>query len=278
MGCLLALAGLFATESASADTTGQATRTAAAGARHAGGHGPADYVAASARSATVVTSGEDQCSLPVADRTGAWVCADTADSENGTSKTTSTPPQRVGVTAATTPGGNCNSNGACWTVVDAYHARNSVGGWFGWGSTVLGNVAYSQTHSLNGSQFITKSEFDTDTAVHGLHATGDLLHGSHFDDGTPFGGDTRWYDSKSDLPRNGYWKPWADYGGFKPYANWALNHATVIEVAWEKDDYPGYWYMWMKAPVAEDPDDNNIYRFRSADYRFDNSEHIGYHS
>ncbi len=78
------------------------------------------------------------------------------------------------------------------------------------------------------------------------------------------------------MPDDGYWKPWGSAGGYKSYADWALNHANVIEVSWNKDDYPGYWYMYMKSPIAEDPDDNNGYRFRDAHYRFDHSDKIGY--
>lgn len=226
-------------------------------------HRLADYVASG--TVSYAASGQDQCSLPIGDRTGAWVCL----SEPTTSGATGAAPQ-------VTTGGNCNSHGACWYVTDRYHAHNNMSGWFGWGSTQLGSVNYSQYHSLNGSQMITKPHFDTSTSVKNLEAEGDLLHGSHYDEGSRVAGQTDW-TSKSKLAADGYWRPWGTTG-YKSYSKSYLNHANVVEVSWEKGDYAGYWWMYQKSVIAEDPDGNNWYDFQSPTYRFASSADIGYHS
>ena len=40
----------------------------------------------------------------------------------------------------------------------------------------------------------------------------------------------------------------------------------------------GYWYAYVKSLVAEDPDNDNIYRFRDETYMFKDSADSGWHA
>lgn len=224
------------------------------------GQRSADYLSSTSQTAPLGGSGADQCSLQLSARTGAWVCP-TDPSATG------------GVAPADTA--SCNSDGACWYVTDNYHAHNNMQGWFGWGDTTLGNLTYSQRHSLNGAQFITKPDLHTSTSLQNLEAQGDLLHGDPGTIGTPVDGQTD-YTSKSSLAAGGDWLPWGS-NGYTGYDIAKLYHANVVEVSWNKGSYPGYWFMYMKAPIADDSNGNNIYDFDAASRRLSDSANIGYH-
>ena len=151
-----------------------------------------------------------------------------------------------------------------------------MSGWFGWGDDVLGDVDTTGYHSLNGSQFITKPSFHTSTSVQNLEAEGSMLHGSHTGPGDVVS-DTTDYSVKSSLGAGGTWKPWGSTG-FRSYSKSYLNHANVVEISWNKGDHPGYWWMYQKSLIADDPDGNNWYDFKSDTYKFTKSEAIGYHA
>ena len=57
-----------------------------------------------------------------------------------------------------------------------------------------------------------------------------------------------------------------------------LNHANVVEFAWDKAGYPGYWYMYQKSIIADDPNKNNVYGFNFNEEMFTSSAAASYHS
>jgi hypothetical protein len=162
-------------------------------------------------------------------------------------------------------------------VVDDFHSRAYMSGSFGYGTKGLGDVYLDTPHSLNGAQMISKPSFNADTSTKTLHADGDLLAGSHTGSGSEVAGN---YDivSKSTLASGSVWKPFSGSGGYKSYDKSHLNHANVIEVTWEKTGYPGYWYLYQKSVIADDPNNNNVYGFNGPEYKFTSSAGSGYHS
>jgi len=149
-----------------------------------------------------------------------------------------------------------------------------MSGDFGWGDEDLGTIVTTGYHSLNGSEFITKPEFDTSASVTGVVAEGEMLRGSNTTPGVAVIGTTD-YASKSSVAAGGSWKPWGSTG-FSSYSKSYVNHANVIEISWNKGDYPGYWYIYQKSLIARDADNNNYYDFSSATYRFTDSADDGY--
>ncbi len=55
-----------------------------------------------------------------------------------------------------------------------------------------------------------------------------------------------------------------------------LNHANVVEVSLSKGSYPGYWWVYTKSMIADDPDGNNSYDFSDANYLFASPSEGGY--
>ena len=133
-------------------------------------------------------------------------------------------------------------------------------------------------HSLNGAEMRSDAQFSSSTAVVSLHAPGDLLVGAHTGSGTPLSGASSDTDhSRSSLPGGSWWRPWGTTK-FKTYDEAHLNHANVVEFAWDKAGYPGYWYMYQKSIIADDPNKNNVYGFNFNEEMFTSSAAASYHS
>lgn len=220
---------------------------------------------------TVVTSGEDQCSLPIDQRSGAWVCLD---------QSTSSAPASTSTSARTlSPGaivnGSCNTEGGCWFVRDQHHAHDYMSGEFGYNKNQLGKVRYTQYHSTSGPLMTTRSYFRPTTSIRAVEAEGQMLYGRHTTIGTPIDSSTK-YAERSRMAAGDTWFPFNSTDGYKySYKNY-VNHANVIEVSWKKGTYTGYWYVWLKSPIAVDPDNNNSYTFKSDTWRYLASEGAGW--
>lgn len=220
----------------------------------------ADYLESEAGFA-VSSSGEDQCGLPVDERTGPWVCPEDGQAQSESSELAASP--------------NCTLEGNCWFVQSDYQASNSTSGAFGYGSEKLGDVTYTAGHNLNGAQMVSKLTFDVyGTRITDVTAEGDLFHGSSSTAGVPTDGQ---YDITVTpyVAKETTWRPW-DYTGYKSYDKSFLNHANVVQISWSKPDYIGYWFVYMKSVIADDPNDNDIYGFNTSSFRFNDSAEAGY--
>lgn len=227
----------------------------------------ADYLNADP---AIEASGSDQCGLAVSKRHGNWVCVDNpaASSAAQTSQAGSMAAEAVG-------SGFCSGVG-CWYYTDDFHAHNDATGYFGYDSETIGSVKMDSYHTLNGAQMQTRASFTASVRTTDLQASGDLFHGSHTGTGDEVGGNYDLVGKDGALLKNTSWSPW-DPKYYSSYDKDSLNHANVIEFAWGKYSYPGYWYLYQKSIIADDPNNNNIYGFNNAEYMFTSSVGSGYH-
>jgi hypothetical protein len=222
----------------------------------------ADYVTPASNTLRMGASGTDQCALPLADRTGSWVCPGVASVR--------------AIAPMATTGTVCTVTG-CWNVSSNYQAKAYMDGSYGYSDHWIGTVHWTSNFGLNGSQM--NSSYIGFTISHyaiDVFMSGNLLHGSHTTDGDEVSG--QYEELNKGSVAAGATTYWGG-GGYSSYSQSYLNHANVMEVAWEDPSEPsGYWYMYIKSPIAEDPDGNNGYTFRSGSYRFTNSAVGGFHA
>jgi hypothetical protein len=208
--------------------------------------------------------GEEQCSKPVSEREGPWVCG-----------------PEGGVITTQDAGTQCNAVGACWQIPPTtfYRANNWVDGFFGYGDDVLGSADMYSSNHLNGAQMRTRTYFVSDTSTADLTAEGDLLYGDQDSGGQPIDSQYEFKVDSGQAASNKWW-PWGSTStsGYRSYDTVRGNHANVIQYTWGKGGYPGHWWIYMKSVIATDPDNNNIYRFLDPGYRFWYSHKSGYHA
>jgi len=161
-------------------------------------------------------------------------------------------------------------------MTDNWHAMSRMSGTYGWGGHAIGSIRWQSKFSLNGAEMRSYAvNFTPDNGVQDVHMSGMLLHGSHYGEGEEVDG------TYEEIPKGSVpaftTASWGGNGYFS-YSKSYLNHANVMEVAWEEASVPdGYWYAYVKSLVAEDPDDDNRYRFRDETYMFRNSAEGGWH-
>ena len=162
-------------------------------------------------------------------------------------------------------------------MIDNSHARTNMAGYYGYGGDTIGHITWKSNFSLNGAQMRSYSmAFVPDNGVQDVHISGMLLHGSHYDKGLEVDGT---YEEVSKGNVSAYESVGWGGTGYYSYSRSYLNHAHVMEVAWEESSVPqGYWYAYIKSLVAEDPNNDDIYAFRDETYLFEDSADGGFHN
>jgi hypothetical protein len=204
--------------------------------------------------ASVQAAGEDQCSKPVAQRTGAWFC-----------------PQTDKPAAKATPAetGFCNFSG-CYTEYDNRHIDfQSDTDYWGYGSWTAGTVSFKTEWSLDGGTAITAKPviLTTSIPVTNVHFTGDLFNPPPGKVGTEIPG--KYYASSAGNSSGTISWPFPD-AGYTAWDSDNYNRTCVIEASWALPDYPGYWYVYVKSPIASNGNGRNTppfgaFYFRGAD-------------
>lgn len=190
-------------------------------------------------------SAADQCAKPVSQRTGAWLCVGT--------KATLASPQSTGF---------CNFAG-CYTEYDNRHIDfNSNTDYWGYGGHNIGTVQFFLEWSLDGGYAITAKpvRLTTSTPVTNVHFIGDLFNPPPGATGTEVPG--KYYASSAGNSSGVISWPFPDQG----YTAWDqqnFNHTCVIEATWSLPDYPGYWYVYAKSPIASSGNGRNTPPFNN---------------
>jgi hypothetical protein len=171
---------------------------------------------------------------------------------------------------------DCNVRG-CWITDTNWLARSHTGGYYGHNDEPLGKVFWRSRYNLNGAQFkSTRIRFTISTHAVDVAMSGMMLHGSHHDRGDEVAG--TYEEKRKGSAGAGSTTSWGGTG-YAAYSKRYLNHANVMEVAWEDTRVPqGYWYTYTKSPIAEDPNGDNVYAFRDSTYRFSHSGGAGFNN
>lgn len=190
---------------------------------------------------------QDQCGLPVDQRTGNWLCFDVPAANSA----------RPAAAAST---GFCNSSG-CYTRVDdftSYFSGNS--GTWGYGSTVLGRETHNIDYKLQGAQTTSKPvQYINSVSTKSVVFSGDLLSANVGEAGSAIPGKYSPYNAGNvpgGTPK--YWDP----NGYKSYDTSRTCHVQVHQFSWKYGNYAGYWYSYVKSIVAC-KDSSGLYRFKS---------------
>ena len=185
---------------------------------------------------SAASAGEDQCTKPVAERVGNWVCYTTA---TGAVQ----PARSATVTPAAT--GFCNSSG-CYERYDDFHADfDSYDATFGYGTKVLGSEHHYVDWQITGAQIVAKpAQMYTSISTTSLIYTGDLLNAAPGATGSSISGKYATYSAGNAAPFEV--KAWLP-NGYKSYDNTMWDHSQVVEFTWNVPGYSGYWYAYVKS-------------------------------
>ncbi len=208
----------------------------------------------------VQDSGQSQCSLPIASRVDAWACQQSP-------RVPSAAPDPQARAAAVSE--YCDpSFGGCWRQYDDFRADYEVNVIFGADDQIIGQGtgyvewqlagpytsirnAYLTSHDAVLSRVVFSGALQNGAV--GVENGGSLIHktqpqfvnGPHIVGNPVHPGDLSKFtleDRKMD------------------------DHNYAFQISAEFSEWPGYWYFWVRSPVAhydeEDPDD--IYRFQGA--------------
>jgi hypothetical protein len=193
----------------------------------------------------------DQCAMPVSERTEAWTCFE-ADAAAPAARTDE-------ATAAASRW--CRPIGAvpgCWQVGSnraraQFHSNNIA---FGWGSTTVGRVSLDYYWTLSGPSIIAKPVQVRNTApTISTTFKGYIMNGARDVVGSV---KNRCNDRDYGPTGAGALRQWT--GGCTIYDNDSWDHESVIETQWRMVGYPGYWFIYIKSPVAHS-NDKEIYLF-----------------
>lgn len=199
------------------------------GTRHTATHRYQDYLNSAGTSANLAAG---QCSAPVAQRKGGWVCPIANSAKRP---------------LAQTSGKWCDAAGCYWWVNYAQTEFVSDAGTFGYGGQVLGEQDGSFVWSLNGTlvtckPFVYGNSADTNTVT----LTGQLLNPPPKTDGQVINGTYEQYSFPGEVVSASWPSP-----GYQASDNQNYYHSAVQEEAWSVDGYPGYWYFWVKSPISK---------------------------
>ena len=128
-----------------------------------------------------------QCRLPVANRVGAWLCS---SPQNGLAPRPSWAP-RPSINPFTTTG-FCASNGCYYRYSDFTADFDSYAGWWGSGSTILGDSATYVYWTLTGRQTVSKPATNAKSVpTTNVNFSGNLLNAAPGVVGSSVAGRTR---------------------------------------------------------------------------------------
>lgn len=198
-------------------------------------------------------TGEDQCSLPVAQRSGAWTCMSTTPaSARAVAQKAQDSLGKVAVPdadiAAIQPAdtGYCKHEG-CWTRIDAGHAVYSGSGFYGYGSVELGAASLYFKTTASGRQVTTYPFwFNSTRSVKNLVLSSeDLYLSAAKKSGAPQ--KPRLYTQHLFKAISG--GTTANYPKPPSWSNGVAWVTNAAEATWSDtvDKYPGDWYMWAKS-------------------------------
>lgn len=191
-----------------------------------------------------------QCAHPLAQRVGAWVCGDITPAKASAIQTQARADLSKAAPGALTSG-TCNASG-CWNTYNSYSSDFSGSGWYGYGSTSLGNINWYFDATYTGFAELSKPVwFRSTRGVSSLVFTGDRLYiSASYPGGNPVNGGASYrtypYGSSS-ANVTAYWN-----GGYGSYENTVQWTTIVHEVSWRdpSSSYPGQWYFYAKSVKA----------------------------
>ncbi|MEY9894944.1 hypothetical protein ABIA35_006234 [Catenulispora sp. MAP12-49] len=213
---VIMLAAVFTTSAAAKDA-GNTTPTPSQ-------HKYQDYLTGSV---TATAASSDQCAKPIAQRVGGWSCPTSA-------------PRLKPAT------GWCDAAG-CYYENSQYDVQfDSDSSNWGYGSTTLGTMSGVFEWTLNGTlmtckPFTYSNSEDTNTVT----MSGQLMNPPPGQVGSVIGG-TYEQHSFPGLVFSAAWPP----PGYQASDNQNFNRTSVQEEAWSLAGYPGYWYFFVKSPIA----------------------------
>jgi hypothetical protein len=193
-----------------------------------------------------------QCSLPAAQRHGAWMCA-----AGGTAPAAR--PQAVAALPLRTE--HCDSWG-CWTVFNDFFAEfYSTTIYLGWNNTAFANVHFLVEWHLTGAQSL---EYPVQTRVnhYTVHTifSGALFNGAV---GVPGGGSVEVQCGPNTRPAAAANVLVSYPNGCKTYDKTSYDHNQVVEASWTFSEHPGHWFFYVRSPVSHAPD-KATFRFHDA--------------
>ncbi|WP_050787222.1 LGFP repeat-containing protein [Rhodococcus jostii] len=201
-----------------------------------------------------------QCAAPLGSRVGAWTCT----KAGGAAAALPAPPQFNG------PGEYCDVNfGGCWNVYDDFRADYQGDVVFGAGPQIIGNGSVVVEWKLAGPYTqITRATVSSNDAVMGrVVFAGALQNGAV---GVANGGSLIHSTQPQFAPgphMTGRAVGLPNPSGMELEDRRMRDHNYVVQISVEFSEWPGYWYFYVRSPVAhyDDDDPNDIYRFMGAD-------------
>ncbi|MEV6644312.1 hypothetical protein [Amycolatopsis sp. NPDC051371] len=204
--------------------------------------------------------------MPLAQRTGQWVCPN-VDGAGAPARATSAP---TGPAAQAFRDSSCypappGTGSACWYVVDDFSAYFDMWSYFGSADHIIGQVSYGIDWTVTGSNFranpvtFSATMYTESVSFEGWNIdacggqVGSTLSGSY----SPY------YVGFVPPDVTMSWDP----SGYNFYSGDPACKSEVIQVSFGQADSPGVsWPVTMKSPVAYslDPDTDPLYRFRTA--------------
>lgn len=218
----------------------------------------ASVLTAQPAQASTVTPGRlapsAQCSKPISQRTGAWMCAP--------SGMVGRPVRTAGATMASTPRSEYCNGWGCWSVWNDFYASfygTSI--YLGYGGKTIANVHMDIEWHLQGAQSLALPVYSrvNQYTVHTIFS-GALSNGA---DGVAGGGSVKQTCNPNTRPAAAAYALVSYPNGCKLYDNASYDHNQVVQASWNFSNYPGYWYFYARSPVSHDGN-RAIYRFHNA--------------
>lgn len=200
---------------------------------------------------SVDAAASDQCAKPVSKRTGAWFC-----------------PAEDKPKAKIVPNetGFCNFSG-CYT---EYNNRTidfkSDTDYWGYGDWNAGTITFQVQWKLDGGIGIVAKPviLETSIPVQNVHFSGDMFNPPPGKIGTQIPGS--YYPASAGNSDGIIHWPFPDQG-YEGWDNENFNRTCVIEASWGLSDYPGYWYVYVKSPIASSGNGRNTPPFGAFYFR-----------
>ncbi|MBB6173556.1 hypothetical protein HNR23_003616 [Nocardiopsis mwathae] len=202
------------------------------------------------------TAGADQCDLPVAERSGNWLClsgeqdqaaahADAADAA-ATADTADTADTTDGI-AEEARNTHCTGQ-ACWTRHSALRSDFSSVGHFGYGPLRLGEVkVHFRTDLRRHHSASNPVTFVANTNVSNLTMSGERLAYTQADPaGTPVAAGATFRAHSTMTAQAGELVRWSP-NGYRVTDATANTGGVVHQWSWTKPGFPGSWYVYGKS-------------------------------
>jgi hypothetical protein len=188
----------------------------------------------------------------------------------------SQPAQARAVPAASTPRSEYCNNWGCWSVFDDFFAEfNTTSIYLGYGGSTIANVHFLVEWHLVGAQ-TTALPVQSRVSTYTVNTifSGALANGAT---GVAGGGSVKAECSPNTRPAATGGVLVSYPNGCKLYDATSYDHNMVIEGSWTFSNYPGYWYFYVRSPVAH-ATDKATFRFGQASALSGSSSVGGYNS